>query len=92
LLITQARRPGVPPGLSCYTRSRCGRKRFLLFFACTARGGDLRKGKRLGKNDRFGVEETAKRGAPLLPAFGPVEWHRSELPVRILRYSLRRAG
>jgi Transposase DDE domain len=64
-----------------------------LFRLHHARGGDLRKGKRLGKNDRLVVwkkpqNSERRRYLPLALWNGIAP----ELPVRILRYSLRRAG
>lgn len=64
-----------------------------LFRLHHARGGDLRRGKRLGKNDRLVVWKKPKdwerrRYLPLALWKGIAP----ELPVRILRYSLRRAG
>ena len=64
-----------------------------LFRLHHARGGDLRKGKPLGQNDRLVVWKKPqncerRRYLPL------VLWNSiaPELPVRILRFSLRRAG
>jgi len=63
-----------------------------LFRLHQARSGDLRRGKRLGKNDRLLVWKKPKnwerRYLPL------ALWKRiaPELSVRVLRYTLRRAG
>jgi hypothetical protein len=82
-------------GFSCYTLvALLWRKKVpVLFRLHHARDGDLRKGKRLGKNDRLVVWRKPKnferrRYLPL------ALWNSiaAELPVRILRYSLRRAG
>jgi Transposase DDE domain len=82
-------------GFSCYTLLALlwAKKVPALFRLHQARGGDLRQGKRLGKHDRLVVWKK------------PLDWERrrylplrlwrgiaSELPVRILRYSLCRAG
>jgi len=82
-------------GFSCYTLLALlwTKKVPALFRLHHARGGDLRKGKRLGKNDRLVVWRKPKnwerrRYLPLALWNGIAP----ELPVRILRYSLRRAG
>ena len=64
-----------------------------LFRLHHARDGDLRKGKRLGRNDRLMVWKKPQNWQRR--SYLPVAlWKRiaSELPVRILRYRLRRAG
>jgi hypothetical protein len=82
-------------GFSCYTLLALlwTKKVPGLFRLHHARGGDLRQGKRLGKNDRLVVWKKPqnwerRRYLPL------ALWHRlaPELPVRILRCSLRRSG
>ena len=64
-----------------------------LFRLHHARSGDLRKGKRSGKNDRLVVWKKPKnwerRSYLSLALWNSIE---PELPVRILRYSLCRAG
>jgi hypothetical protein len=82
-------------GFSCYTLLALLwlKKVPALFRLHHARGGDLRRGKRLGKHDRLLVwkkpNDWERRG--YLPL---ALWRRiaPELQVRILRYSLRRAG
>src|SRR6267154_1249186 len=82
-------------GFSCYTLLALlwTKKVPALFRLHHARGGDLRKGKRLGKNDRLVVWRKPKNWErrPYLPL---ALWKgiAPDLPVRILRYSLRRAG
>src|SRR6266850_4081455 len=82
-------------GFSCYTLLALlwTKKVPALFRLHHARGGDLRKGKRLGKNDRLVVWRKPKNWErrPYLPL---ALWNgiAPALPVRILRYSLRRAG
>jgi hypothetical protein len=81
-------------GFSCYTLLALlwTKKVPALFRLHHARSGDLRQGKRLGKNDRLVMWKKPKnwerRYLPL------TLWNAipSELPVRILRFSLRRAG
>ena len=81
-------------GFSCYTLLALLELKEIpaLFRLHHARSGDLRRGKRLGKNDRLVVWKKPKnwerRSLPL------TLWRRipSELSVRILRYPLRRAG
>lgn len=81
-------------GFSCYTLLALLLRKGVpaLFRLHQARGGDLRRGKRLGKHDRLVVWKKPKnwerRYLPL------ALWRRivPELPVRILRYSLRRRG
>jgi len=82
-------------GFSCYTLlALLGQKKVpALFRLHHARPGDLRRGHRLGKNDRLMVwkkpQNWARHGyLPLALWQGIV----AELPVRILRYNLRRAG
>lgn len=82
-------------GFSCYTLLALlsAKKVPALFRLHHARSGDLRKGKRLGKNDRLVVWGKPKNfeRRPYLPL---VLWNSitPELPVRILRFSLCRAG
>jgi hypothetical protein len=81
-------------GFSCYTLLALLELKEIpaLFRLHHARSGDLRRGRRLGKNDRLVVWKKPKnwerRSLPL------TLWRRipSELSVRILRYPLRRAG
>jgi Transposase DDE domain len=81
-------------GFSCYTLLALLWLKEVpaLFRLHHSRPGDLRRGKRLGKNDRLVVWKKPKnwerRYLPL------VLWQRiaPELSVRILRYSLRRPG
>jgi len=82
-------------GFSCYTLLALWWAKNVpaLFRLHHARAGDLRKGKRLGKHDRLVVWKKPKnwerrRYLPL------ALWNSiaPELPVRILRFSLRRAG
>lgn len=81
-------------GFSCYTLLALLLVKEVpaLFRLHHARAGDLRRGKRLGKNDRLVVWKKPKnwerRYLPL------ALWKRiaPELSVRILRYSLRRRG
>jgi hypothetical protein len=81
-------------GFSCYTLLALLLSKGVpaLFRLHQARGGDLRRGKRLGKHDRLVVWKKPKnwerRYLPL------ALWRRivPELSVRILRYSLRRPG
>jgi hypothetical protein len=82
-------------GFNCYTLLALlwARKVPALFRLHQARGADLRKGRRLGKSDRLVVWRKPKnwerrRYLPLALWKGIVP----ELPVRILRFSLRRAG
>jgi hypothetical protein len=82
-------------GFSCYTLLALLwlKKVPALFRLHHARGGDLRRGKRLGKHDRLLVWKKPnnwERRAYLPLAL----WKRiaPELQVRVLRYSLRRAG
>src|SRR6266436_437575 len=82
-------------GFSCYTLLALlwAKKVPALFRLHHARGRDLRKGKRLGKNDRLVVWRKPsnwerRRYLPLALWRGIA----TELPVRILRFSLRRAG
>ena len=82
-------------GFSCYTLLALlwTKKVPVLFRLHHARGEDLRKGKRLGKNDRLLVWRKPKNWE--CPPYLPLAlWNciPAELPVRILRYSLRRAG
>lgn len=82
-------------GFSCYTLLALlwSKKVPALFRLHHARSGDLRKGKRLGKNDRLVVWKKPQNWErrPYLPL---TLWNSmaTELPVRILRFSLRRAG
>jgi hypothetical protein len=82
-------------GFSCYTLLALLwlKKVPALFRLHQARGGDLRRGKRLGKHDRLLVWKKPHNWErrPYLPW---AWWRRiaPELQVRILRYSLRRAG
>ena len=82
-------------GFSCYTLVALlwTKKVPVLFRLHHARGRDLRKGKRLGKYDRLLVWSKPKNWErrPYLPL---ALWKGipAQLPVRILRYSLRRAG
>jgi hypothetical protein len=82
-------------GFSCYTLLALlwQKKVPALFRLHHARAGDLRRGKRLGKHDRLAVWKKPQnwQRRRYLPA---ALWKRilPELPVRILRYSLRRAG
>ena len=81
-------------GFSCYTLLALLWLKNVpsLFRLHHARSGDLRRGKRLGKNDRLQVwkqpQNWERRYLPL------ALWKRiaPELQVRILRYTLRRAG
>jgi hypothetical protein len=81
-------------GYSCYTLlALLGLKKVpALFRLHQARSGDLRRGKRLGQNDRLVVwkkpQNWERRYLPL------ALWKRipAELSVRILRYALRRPG
>lgn len=81
-------------GFSCYTlMALLGLKGVpALFRLHQSRSGDLRRGKRLGKNDRLVVWQKPKnwerRYLPL------ALWRRMapQMSVRILRYSLRRPG
>jgi len=81
-------------GFSCYTLLALLWQKEIpaLFRLHQARGGDLRRGQRLGKNDRLVVWKKPKnwerRYLPL------ALWERiaPELSVRILRYSLHRRG
>lgn len=81
-------------GFSCYTLLALlwGKGIPALFRLHHRRSGDLRRGKRLGKNDRLLVwkkpQNWERRYLPL------ALWKRivPELQVRILRYTLRRAG
>jgi hypothetical protein len=82
-------------GFCCYTLLAllCSKKVPALFRLHHARDGDLRKGKRLGRNDRLMMwkkPQNWQRRSYLPLAL----WKRitAELPVRILRYRLRRAG
>jgi len=82
-------------GFSCYTLLALlwAKKVPALFRLHHARGGDLRKGKRLGKNDRLVVWRKPSNGERR--RYFPMALWRgiaAELPVRILRFSLRRAG
>src|SRR6266478_6257747 len=82
-------------GFSCYTLLALlwAKKVPALFRLHHARGGDLRKGKRLGKNDRLVVWRKPSNGERR--RYLPLALWRgiaTELPVRILRFSLRRAG
>ena len=82
-------------GFSCYTLLALLWTKNVpgLFRLHHARGGDLRKGKRLGKNDRLVVwkkpQNWQRRSYLSLALWNSID---PELPVRILRYSLRRAG
>ena len=82
-------------GFSCYTLLALLwlKKVPALFRLHHARSGDLRKGKRLGKNDRLVVWKKPLNGERR--RYLPLALWKSivpELPVRILRFSLRRAG
>jgi hypothetical protein len=82
-------------GFSCYTLLALLWQKEVpaLFRLHHARGGDLRQGKRLGKNDRWVVWRKPKNWERR--SYLPLAlWQgiAPELPVRILRYSLRRAG
>jgi hypothetical protein len=83
-------------GFSCYTLLALllwTKKVPALFRLHHARGGDLRQGKRLGKNDRLVVWKKPKNWER--PSYLPLAlWNSiaTELPVRILRFSLHRAG
>ena len=81
-------------GFSCYTLLALlwWKKVPALFRLHQSRSGDLRRGKRLGKNDRLLVwkkpQNWERRYLPL------ALWKRiaPELSVRVLRYTLRRTG
>jgi len=82
-------------GFSCYTLLALlwTKKVPALFRLHHARDGDLRKGKRLGKNDRLVVWKKPKNWERR--SYLPLALWNSitpELPVRILRFSLRRRG
>jgi hypothetical protein len=82
-------------GFSCYTLLALlwHQEVPALFRLHHRRGGDLRQGKRLGKHDRLVVWKKPLTWAR--PKYLPLAvWKLllPELPVRILRYSLRRAG
>jgi hypothetical protein len=80
-------------GFSCYTLLALlwQQQVHCLFRLHHARKGDLRKGKRLGRNDRLLVWQKPWQRPRYLPA---VLWKLivPELKVRVLRFSLRRAG
>jgi hypothetical protein len=82
-------------GFSCYTLVALlwMKKVPALFRLHHARGGDLRKGKRLGSHDRLVVWKKPQNWER--PRYLPLAlWNAiaPELPVRILRFSLSRAG
>ena len=81
-------------GFSCYTLLALllGRGVATLCRLHHARDADLRRGKRLGKNDRLVVWQKPKNWERRYIPWAL--WRRMfpELPVRILRYSLRRRG
>lgn len=82
-------------GFSCYTLLALLSLKQVpaLFRLHHGRSGDLRRGKRLGRHDRLVVWKKPYNGErrPYLPL---ALWRRiaPELQVRIVRYSLRRAG
>jgi len=82
-------------GFSCYTLLALlwTKKVAALFRLHHARAGDLRKGKRLGKNDRL-VQWRKPQNGERRRYLPWALWHgiAPELPVRILRCRLRRAG
>jgi hypothetical protein len=82
-------------GFSCYTLlARLWTKKVAALFRLHhARAGDLRKGKRLGKNDRL-VQWRKPQNGERRRYLPWTLWNgiAPELPVRILRYRLRRAG
>jgi len=82
-------------GFSCYTLiARLAlQKVHCLFRLHHARKGDLRKGKRLGRNDRLVVWQKPQNWQR--PRYLPMALWKliaPELEVRVLRFSLRRAG
>jgi hypothetical protein len=81
-------------GFSCYTLLALllGQGVAVLCRLHHARGADLRRGKRLGKNDRLVVWKKPQNWERRYIPF-PL-WKRifPELPVRLLRYSMRRPG
>jgi len=82
-------------GFSCYTLlARLWTKKVAALFRLHhARAGDLRKGKRLGKNDRL-VQWRKPQNGERRRYLPWALWNgiAPELPVRILRCRLRRAG
>src|SRR6266699_2508174 len=82
-------------GFSCYTLLALlwTKKVAALFRLHHARAGDLRKGKRLGKNDRL-VQWRKPQNGERRRYLPWALWHgiAPELPVRILRCRLRRSG
>src|SRR5712692_1787614 len=82
-------------GFSCYTLLALlwTKKVAALFRLHHARAGDLRKGKPLGKNDRL-VQWRKPQNGERRRYLPWALWNgiAPELPVRILRYRLRRAG
>jgi hypothetical protein len=82
-------------GFSCYTLlARLWTKKVAALFRLHhARAGDLRKGKPLGKNDRL-VQWRKPQNGERRRYLPWALWNgiAPELPVRILRYRLRRAG
>jgi len=82
-------------GFSCYTLLALlwTKKAAALFRLHHARAGDLRKGKRLGKNDRL-VQWRKPQNGERRRYLPWALWNgiAPELPVRILRCRLRRAG
>jgi hypothetical protein len=82
-------------GFSCYTLlARLWTKKVAALFRLHhARAGDLRKGKPLGKNDRLVQWRKPQNGERRrYPPWALWNGIAPELPVRILRYRLRRAG